>query len=189
MSTNVRCRWGSKRMSEENWENVSILKRLQKRSAFSVCLKYLLKLRPGFVLTTSTIFDSPVKKIALHCPINASRPHRDNQAKKTKSLPVRRKDHLHILWIFLLLWHISIWCWSYVKDLSYATDKRRERLWNALEFNCCGATEGSEQQHNQDLKEIYKGQRILEFITFYHNALHLTRVHCATNNSNKNTGK
>ena len=23
--------------------------------------------------------------------------------------------------------------------------------------NCCGVTEGSEQQHNQDLKEIYKG--------------------------------
>ena len=22
---------------------------------------------------------------------------------------------------------------------------------------CCGATEGSKQQHNQDLKEIYKG--------------------------------
>ena len=41
----------------------------------------------------------------------------------------------------------------------------------------------------EDLKEIYKGRRILEFITFYHNALHLTRVHCATNNSNKNTGK
>ena len=56
-------------------------------------------------------------------------------------------------------------------------------------YYCCGATEGSEQQHNQDLKEIYKGRRILEFITFYHNALHLTRVHCATNNSNKNTGK
>ena len=55
--------------------------------------------------------------------------------------------------------------------------------------HCCGATEGSEQQHNQDLKKIYKGRRILEFITFYHNALHLTRVHCATNNSNKNTGK
>ena len=54
---------------------------------------------------------------------------------------------------------------------------------------CCGATEGSEQQHNQDLKKIYKGRRILEFITFYHNALHLTRVHCASNNSNKNTGK
>ena len=54
---------------------------------------------------------------------------------------------------------------------------------------CCGATEGSEQQHNQDLKEIFKGRRILEFITFYHNALHLTRVHCATNNSKKNTGK
>ena len=48
--------------------------------------------------------------------------------------------------------------------------------------NCCGATEGSEQQHNQDLKEIYKGRRILEFITFYHNALHLTTpfttMHC-----------
>ena len=55
--------------------------------------------------------------------------------------------------------------------------------------NCCGATEGTEQQHNQDLKEKYRGRRILEFITFYHNALHLTRVHCATNNSDKNTGK
>ena len=42
--------------------------------------------------------------------------------------------------------------------------------------NFCGATEGSEQQHNQDLKEIYKGRRILEFITFYHNALHLTTL-------------
>ena len=47
---------------------------------------------------------------------------------------------------------------------------------------CCGATVGSEQQHNQDLREIYKGRRILEFITFYHNALYLTRVHCATFN-------
>ena len=42
---------------------------------------------------------------------------------------------------------------------------------------------------NHDLKEIYKGRQILEFITFYHNALYLTRLHCATNNSNKNTGK
>ena len=40
------------------------------------------------------------KKIALHCPINAARLHRDYQKKKTKSLPVRRKDHL--------LWLISI---------------------------------------------------------------------------------
>ena len=55
--------------------------------------------------------------------------------------------------------------------------------------SCCGVTIGSEQQHNQDFRKIYKGRRILEFITFYHNALHLTRVHCATNNSNKNTGK
>ena len=58
---------------------------------------------------------------------------------------------------------------------------------------CCGATVGSEQQHNQDLREIYKGGRILEFITFYQNVLHLTtlftRMHCATNNSNKSTMK
>ena len=51
-----------KKYQDENWENVGILKRLQKRSAFSVCLKYLLKPRPGFTLTSSTIFDSLVKK-------------------------------------------------------------------------------------------------------------------------------
>ena len=47
---------------------------------------------------------------------------------------------------------------------------------------CCGSTVRSEQQHNQDLREIYKVVGILEFITFYHNALHLTtpftRMHC-----------
>ena len=66
-----------------------------------------------------------------------------------------------------------------------------------MTLHCCGETVGSEQQHNQDLREIYKVGRILEFITFYQNALHLTRVHCATfyqtdcamNNSNKNTRK
>ena len=30
-------------------------------------------------------------------------------------------------------------------------------LLSVLHHFCCGATEGSEQQHNQDLKEIYKG--------------------------------
>ena len=35
---------------------------------------------------------------------------------------------------------------------------------------------GSEQQHNQDLREMYKGERVLEFITFYQNALHLTTL-------------
>ena len=51
--------------------------------------------------TPSTIFDSLVKKKnALHCPINSARLHRDYQKKKTKSFPVRRKDHL--------LWLISI---------------------------------------------------------------------------------
>ena len=49
-----------------------------------------------------------------------------------------------------------------------------------VDCHCCGATVGSEQQHNQDLREIYKVRRILEFITFYQNALHLTRVHCGT---------
>ena len=34
---------------------------------------------------------------------------------------------------------------------------------------CGGATVGSEQQHDQDLTEIYKVGRILEFITFYQN--------------------
>ena len=37
---------------------------------------------------------------------------------------------------------------------------------NLVAGHCSGATVGSEQQHNQDLKEIYKGRRILEFITF-----------------------
>ena len=47
---------------------------------------------------------------------------------------------------------------------------------------CCGATVGSEQQHNQDLREIFTGRRILEFIPF-------SGMHCATNNSNKNPRK
>ena len=44
---------------------------------------------------------------------------------------------------------------------------------------CCRASVASEQQHNQNLREICKVGRILEFISFYQNALHLTRVHCA----------
>ena len=67
---------------------------------------------------------------------------------------------------------------------SYSTSMR-DLLLKTLQIrkiygNCCGTTVGSEQQHNQDLRDIYKGRRILEFITFYQNALHLTRVHCAT---------
>jgi len=47
---------------------------------------------------------------------------------------------------------------------------------------CCGATVGSEQHHNQDLREIYKVGRILEFITFYHNALrHEQRIYSMFN--------
>ena len=41
----------------------------------------------------------------------------------------------------------------------------------------CGASVASEQQHKQ--KNILKDVRILEFFTFYQNALHLTIVHCA----------
>ena len=73
------------------------------------------------------------------------------------------------------------------KRTTAGTGKLTERF-RTFEINskllscCCGATEGSEQQHNQDLKEIYKGRRILKFITFYHNALHLTTLfttmHC-----------
>ena len=44
---------------------------------------------------------------------------------------------------------------------------------------CCGASVASEQQHNQDLKRIYK--REYEYSSLFNqNALHLTRVHCAT---------
>ena len=43
-------------------------------------------------------------------------------------------------------------------------------------INYCRASVASERQHNQDLRV-----RILEFIAFYQNALHLTRVYCATN--------
>ena len=35
---------------------------------------------------------------------------------------------------------------------------------------CCRASVVSEQQHNQDLKRVYR--REYEFITFYQNALH-----------------
>ena len=78
----------------------------------------------------------------------------------------------------------------------------------SVRASCCGATVGSELQHNQDLKEIYEERRILEFITFYQNALHLTtffteciafnqsalcyfftRMHCDRDNSTKNTTK
>ena len=69
-------------------------------------------------------------------------------------------------------------------------------LWASFSLYCCEARRVSEQQHNQDLREICKVGQILEFITFYQNALHLTRVHCATfyqnalcHNSHTNTRK
>ena len=43
------------------------------------------------------------------------------------------------------------------------------------QVKCYRVSVASEQQHNRDLK-----RREYKFITFYQNALHLTRVHCAT---------
>ena len=42
-----------------------------------------------------------------------------------------------------------------------------------VDYYCCGAGAASEQQHNQDLREMYKMGRNLEIIAFYQNALYL----------------
>ena len=44
---------------------------------------------------------------------------------------------------------------------------------------CCSASVASEQQHKQDLNRR-EYEFSVEFIAFYQNALHLTRVYCAT---------
>jgi len=66
------------------------------------------------------------------------------------------------------------------KNTGFADASKPEGM-KALTY-CCGATEGSEQQHNQDLNAIYEVRPILKFITFYHNPLHLTTpfttMHC-----------
>ena len=52
-------------------------------------------------------------------------------------------------------------------------------LWNPhllTPFHCCGTSEASEQQHNQDLREKYRLRKISIWSLF-------TRIHCATNNS------
>ena len=81
------------------------LKPFTKKKCIFRLLKVCFEAPPRFYFNFFTIFDSLAKKkiYALHCPINAARPHRDYETKKTKSLSMRRKDHLHILWIFLLL--------------------------------------------------------------------------------------
>ena len=69
---------------------------------------------------------------------------------------------------------------------TYVVFTLREKMFSLITYYiacyCCGASAASEQQYNQDLREIYKVGRILELITFYHNALHLTRfftrMHC-----------
>ena len=104
-------------------KNVGILKHLQKKKRIFHLLKVSFEAPTRFYsnffygLWLAGKKKKKKKKITLRCPINAARPHRDCQTNKTKSLPVRRKDHLRILWILLLLWLISIWWWSFVKDL------------------------------------------------------------------------
>ena len=89
------------------------------------------------------------------------------------------KNHQRVLEKWL---KICVTMFPYLKCSSMKPWGNGSRTSNIEDLDiCCGATEGSEQQH--------KGRRILEFITFYHNALHLIRVHCAMNNSNKKTGK
>ena len=47
----------------------------------------------------------------------------------------------------------------------------------------------SEQQHNQDFNRVYKREyKFSNSSAFYQNALHLTRVHCATNNTRISRG-
>ena len=76
------------------------------------------------------------------------------------------------IWIWYCLWQqlmVSVFKLSFLKAI----------LGVCLTWTDSTKNTVAPQQHNQDLREIYKLVRILEFITFYHNALHLTRVHCA----------
>ena len=54
-------------------------------------------------------------------------------------------------------------------------------------YNCCGTSEASEQQHNQDLKEKYRLRKISIWSLFTRiqcaKNTFGTRIHCATNNS------
>ena len=48
-------------------------------------------------------------------------------------------------------------------------------------FYCCRASVAIEQQHNQNLRRIYKREYEFSNSSFVHeNALQLTRVHCAS---------
>ena len=63
------------------------------------------------------------------------------------------------------------------KKSTWATDI----LQKDLRENFTAAERASEQQHNQGSRRTYlEGRTNSQFTTFYQNALHLTRVHCAT---------
>ena len=97
----------------------------------------------------------------------------------SKLLPLDQLNPVHLSWslLFILLSVLNLG-----KKDKCISDEFHKHPWKLLQTkltenytnknNCCGATVESKQQHNQDLREIYKGERILEFITFYHNALH-----------------
>ena len=78
-----------------------------------------------------------------------------------------------------LLSRNSCWLVKWLANIQLVT-------FTSLFLYCCGASVACEQQPNQGLRGIYL--RLLEFITFYQNALNLTaplfaRVHCVTNNT------
>ena len=75
-----------------------------------------------------------------------------------------------LVWCFPTTLAVS-YCWFFLATLKFCWKTVKPKnlfIWHFQAINCCGATVGSQQQHNQDLRETYKGRRILEFITFYH---------------------
>jgi len=57
-------------------------------------------------------------------------------------------------------------CYQHFKCLSW-------KMFSPVQVNCCGASVASEQQHNQDLRRIYR--RGYEFS----NSSLFTRMHCS----------
>ena len=78
----------------------------------------------------------------------------------------------------MIHWWVAHVHFQWKKEKPYARDTKISCPGQSVVHSagCCGV---NEQQHNQDLRES-KAERILEFITFYQNALPLTRVQCGT---------
>ena len=90
-----------KKMSEENWENVSILKKKKKKEVHFRLLKVSFEIPPRFYF--NFFYDlwltgkKKKKIIALQCPINAARPHRDYQTKKTKLTRASKRSFTYLV--------------------------------------------------------------------------------------------